>query len=295
MSARSAQVASESVPESSMISTDYDDMDSVIIMATSSDEAEEDTLEFPSATLFILIEPTVTSASSSNSDDTATTEVLDQFPQDDSSNYDVTSILPPTNNSSKYESSSSSIQTSSISSFGKTSLTSITNPSQVSSSQAKTPAESNVKGPISSFASQSSMQNSRGIFTSQHTIGSINPTPVLSTLQPSNSHLTSAFTQLAHNSSAAFATVSPFTKPLFTESPTDTTTSHTDATTTTASGPTCPHNQIPTPCESVAGSPTPSQCIASNAICNDVEDCKMEAIITASGTGRDELGCRRGQ
>ena len=190
MSALSAQIASESVPESSMISTDYNGMDSVIIMATSSDEAEEDTLELPSATLFILIEPTVTSASPSNSDDTATTEVLDQFPQDDSSNYDVTSILPPTSNSLKYESSSLSIQTSSVASFGKTSLTSITNPFQVSSSHAKTPAESSVKGPNSSFASQSSMQISRGTFTSQHTIGGINPIPVLSTLQPSNSHVT---------------------------------------------------------------------------------------------------------
>ena len=188
MSALSAQIASESVPESSMISTDYDDMDSVIIMATSSDEAEDDTIEFPSATLFILIEATVTSASSSNSDDTATTEVLDQFPQDESSNYDVTSILPPTSNSLEYESSSLSIMTSSVASFGKT-LTSITNPSQVSSSQAKTPAESSVNGPISSFASQSSMKNSRGTFTSQHTIGGINPTPVLSTLQPTNSHV----------------------------------------------------------------------------------------------------------
>ena len=57
----------------------------------------------------------------------------------------------------------------------------------------------------------------------------------------------------------------------------------------------CSDVEIPTPCESIAGSPAPDPCTASADICDGIEDCNREARITNTRTGGDELWCIRGK
>ncbi len=57
----------------------------------------------------------------------------------------------------------------------------------------------------------------------------------------------------------------------------------------------CPVHTVPSPCELLPGKPAPELCIASADICDQMQDCNREAMISDGRIGRDELGCNRGE